>query len=146
MAYLNNTYRYQHEGLLLLRIGIGISFFLHGWPKITGGPEMWALVGGAMETFGITFGAMFFGFLASFAETFGGLCLLLGLFFRPMTLLLLSTMTVATLKHISDGDDFNTFSHALEAAILFLSLFFIGPGRYSLDQAFFGTRDFAPRI
>ncbi|RNI29638.1 DoxX family protein [Rufibacter immobilis] len=142
MDFFRNTYRYQDAGLLLLRIGIGIMFILHGWPKITGGPEMWAKVGGAMGTLGITFGATFWGFMASFAEAGGGLLLLLGLFFRPATLLMFFTMLVASYMHYTSGDGFAGYSHALEAAILFISLFFIGPGRYSLDNNFFGSRSF----
>ncbi|HCA99259.1 MAG TPA: DoxX family protein, partial [Porphyromonadaceae bacterium] len=33
-------------GLLLLRVGIGVSIFFHGLPKITGGPETWTAIGG----------------------------------------------------------------------------------------------------
>ncbi|MBA9075462.1 DoxX family protein [Rufibacter quisquiliarum] len=138
MVFFKNLYRYQQEGLLLLRIGIGLMFILHGWPKITGGPETWAQIGGSMGNLGISYAPTFFGFMAAFAEAVGGLCLLLGLFFRPMTLLLFITMEVATIHHITADDGFGGYSHALEAAILFLSLFFIGPGRYSLDQAWFG--------
>lgn len=63
--------------------------------------------------------------------------LLLGLLWRPACLLLLTTMLLATARHITGGDAFNDYSHALEAAILFLALFFIGPGSYSLDSKFF---------
>lgn len=141
MVFFKNVYRYQQEGLLLLRIGIGLMFILHGWPKITGGPERWEQIGGSTENLGITFAPAFFGFMAAFAEAVGGLCLLLGLFFRPMTLLLFLTMEVATIHHITSGDGFGGYSHSLEAAILFISLFFIGPGRYSLDQSLFGGDD-----
>ncbi|MGV3541531.1 MAG: DoxX family protein [Rufibacter sp.] len=141
MAFLKNLYRYQEEGLLLLRIGIGVMFILHGWPKITGGPEKWEQVGGSMENLGITFAPTFFGFMAACADAVGGFLLLLGLFFRPITLLLFITMEVATIKHITAGDGFGGYSRALEAAILFISLFFIGPGRYSLDQAWFGGEE-----
>ncbi|ALI98210.1 DoxX family protein [Rufibacter tibetensis] len=133
-----NFYRFQNEGLLLLRLGIGFMFILHGWPKITGGMEKWEQVGGAMSALGITFGAAFFGFMAAFAETVGGLFLMLGFLFRPVTVLLLLTMIVATLRHMVAGDGFGGYSHALEAAILFLGLFFIGPGKYSLDNKMLG--------
>lgn len=138
MVCFRNQYRYHQEGLLLLRLGIGVMFICHGWPKFMGGPEKWEQVGGAMAALGITEGALFFGFMAAFAETIGGLFLLLGLFFRPMTLLLFITMEVAAIRHITAGDGFGGYSHALEAAILFISLFFIGPGHYSLDSQIFG--------
>ena len=31
-------------GLLLLRVGIGVSIFFHGLLKITGGPETWTAI------------------------------------------------------------------------------------------------------
>jgi putative oxidoreductase len=139
MQLLKNNYRYQDFGLLILRVGIGIMFIVHGWPKITGGPEMWAKVGGAMGTLGITQGATFWGFMGSFAEAGGGLLMILGLFFRPAMVLMFITMAVAANMHYVSGDGFAGYSHALEAAILFFSLLFIGPGRYSLDQSIFGT-------
>ncbi|WP_210463692.1 DoxX family protein [Rufibacter roseolus] len=139
MAPLRNYYPYQHAGLLLLRIGIGFMFILHGWPKITGGKEMWAMVGAAMANVGITSGATFFGFMAAFAETVGGLFLMLGLLFRPILVLLFITMVMASIHHFTAGEGINGASHALEMAILFLSLFFIGPGRYSLDEKLLGN-------
>ena len=126
--------RYRDEGLLALRIGIGVMFVLHGFPKISGGPEVWTKIGMAMGALGITFAPAFWGFMAASAEFGGGLLLVLGLLTRPASLLLLSTMIVATVMHVKAGDGMNVYSHALEAAILFFSLLFIGPGRLSLDE------------
>lgn len=137
MAFLRSDYSYKSFGLLLLRIGIGIMFLLHGWPKLAGGVAHWEAVGKAMEVVGIAYAPAFWGFMAGFAETAGGLLLLLGLFWRPVCLLLLVTMLVATARHIAGGDAFNDYSHALEAAILFFALLFIGPGTYSLDSRLF---------
>ena len=55
-------------GLLILRIGIGISIFFHGLPKIMGGPETWTAIGGTMSNLGINFAPTFWGFMAAFAE------------------------------------------------------------------------------
>lgn len=137
MNFLRNYYPLRDFGLLLLRAGTGIAFMLHGLPKIKGGPAFWEQMGGAMASVGITFAPAFWGFMAAFAEFGGGFLLLLGLFFRPVTILLFLTMWVAATMHVSQGDDFNTYSHAMEAGILFISLFFIGPGRISLDNQFF---------
>lgn len=146
MALLRSDYSHKFIGLLLLRIGIGIMFILHGWPKLAGGVAYWEAVGKAMEVAGITFAPAFWGFMAGFAETVGGLLLLLGLFWRPVCLMLLVTMLIATAKHISGGDAFNDYSHALESAILFLALFFIGPGKYSLDSKFFPSDKYRSRF
>ena len=139
MTILRSDFRYKDLGLLLLRIGIGVMFILHGWPKLTGGSERWEAIGQNMELVGISFAPVFWGFMAGFAEVVGGLLLILGLFWRAACLLLLFTMIIATLRHAVAGDGFNGYSHALESAILFFSLFFIGPGRYSLDNKLFPT-------
>ena len=126
--------KYRDIGLLILRIGIGAAFVCHGYPKIVGGPEVWARIGGALSSIGIDFAHTPMGLIAGLAEGVGGLLLMLGLFTRPACFFLLNTMIVATLMHVRAGDPFVKYSHALEAAILFFSLLLIGPGKYSLDE------------
>ncbi|MFA7174284.1 MAG: DoxX family protein [Kiritimatiellia bacterium] len=126
--------KYQEQGLLILRIGIGTMFMCHGIPKLLGGPEAWTKLGGALSAMGVSFAPTFMGFMAAISESGGGLLLILGLLTRPACFLLLSTMTVATAMHVKQGDPFTVYSHALEAAILFFSLLFIGPGKLSLDE------------
>ena len=130
---LKSLDKYREEGLLILRIGIGIMFILHGWPKISGGPVMWEKVGMATGAIGIHFAPTFFGFMAAIAEFGGGICLVLGFYMRLACIFLLIDMTVASLMHITKGDGFIMASHAIEAAILFFSLIFIGSGKFSLD-------------
>ena len=130
---LNQLDRYRDPGLLILRIGIGLMFMIHGFPKLMGGPEAWTRLGGATAAIGVDLAPTFMGFMAAFAEFGGGLLLALGLLTRPACLLLCFTMIVATMMHVQNGDGFNRYSHALEASILFFSLFLIGPGRLSLD-------------
>ena len=134
MAILSNLGRYRNTGLLILRIGIGTMFILHGYPKLVNGPEGWANVGKAMQHIGIDFFHPLWGFLAGAAETFGGFLLILGLAFRPVCLALTFTMIIAAINHISGGDGISGASHAIEAAILFFSLILIGPGKYSVDK------------
>lgn len=125
-----------HTGLLILRIGIGISIFFHGLPKITGGPETWTSIGGTMSLVGINFAPTFWGFMAAFAETVGGILFALGLFFRPATLLLIGTMVMAMIVHLSQGDDFMKYGHALDLLIVFVAALFTGPGKYSFDAKY----------
>ena len=134
---LSNGYPLRDAGLLLLRVGLGLMFMLHGGPKLAGGPDYWEKIGGSLAAFGIHFLPQFWGFAAGLVEFGGGLLLLLGLFFRPACLLLLVTMVVATNSHLSRGDDLNAASHAIEAGVTFLGLLFIGPGRFSLDERLF---------
>lgn len=121
-------------GLLILRIGIGGMFLFHGVPKLLGGPARWEKVGSALGAFGIDFAPTFWGFMAAVAEAGGGLCLALGVAFRPALALLLTTMIVAAVHHLYRGDGFGRASHAIEAAILFLSLLFVGAGRYRVKR------------
>lgn len=131
---LHSLDKHRDKGLLILRIGIGAAFMCHGFPKLTGGPEVWAKLGGALSLMGIDFGHTFMGFMAACSEFGGGLLLFLGLFTRPACFFLLNVMIVATTMHVRSGDPFVKYSHALEAGILFFSLLFIGPGKYSLDE------------
>jgi len=132
--------RLRDIGLLVLRVGIGVMFVHHGWPKISGGPQMWAKIGGAMANFGITFTPAFWGLMAALSEFGGGLCLIAGFKTRIAALFMASTMTVAVTMHLSRGDSLAVASHAIEAGVVFLSLVLIGAGKYSLDARIAGRR------
>lgn len=133
--------RFADHGLLVARVGLGLMFVGHGLPKMMAGPEKWEKLGGAMSTFGIDFAPTFWGFMAAAVELFGGLLLAVGFMSRPALALLFVTMVVAATKHFVAGDGFKGYSHATEAAIMFASLFIIGPGKFSLDHKLFGSDD-----
>lgn len=124
--------RFREIGLLIIRVGIGISFMVHGSGKMFN-PDRWEAIGSSMANFGITFLPTFWGFMAAFAEFGGGILFLLGFFFRPAAALMFFTMLTALTVHLSKGDDFGKYSHAMELGILFLGMIFVGPGRLSLD-------------
>ena len=123
-------------GLLILRLGVGAMFMVHGVPKIIAGPELWGKVGGAIGNFGIHFWPTLWGFLAALSESGGGLLMILGLFFRPAMAFMFITMMVAMTHHLASGDGVQIASHAIEAGTLFLGLIFIGPGKYTLMRLF----------
>ncbi len=130
---LQSLDRYRDHGLLVLRIGIGVMFMTHGFPKLMAGPQLWAGLGSAMGNFGVTFAPEFWGFMAAFSEFGGGLALIAGFLVRPTVLMMAFTMLVAATMHISKGDGIKGASHAIELGIVFVSLFLIGAGRFSLD-------------
>lgn len=134
MALLSSFGKYRNTGLLIIRLGLGIMFMFHGYPKLLGGPGQWEDIGEAMKYLGITFAPVAWGLLAAATETFGGFLILIGLAFRPACILLTFTMAVAATMHLSNGDDLMTASHAIEVGIVFFGLTFIGPGRYSVDK------------
>lgn len=134
MAILDQLGKYRNTGLLILRIGIGAMFIIHGFPKMAGGPDAWKGLGGSMKMVGINFLPVFWGFMAAATETFGGFLLMVGLFFRPTCVLLVFTMIIAALFHYHKGDGLQGASHAIELGIVFLSLLFIGPGKYGLEK------------
>lgn len=134
MAIFDTLGKYRNTGLLILRIGIGAMMMVHGLPKIMGGPDKWVALGGSMSVIGINFMPVFWGFMAAIAEGLGGFLLLLGLFFRPVNMALVFTMIIAALVHFGKGDGIGGASHAIELGIVFFSLIFIGPGRYSVDK------------
>lgn len=130
--------RYKDIGLLILRLGIGsIMAILHGYGKITRGPEGWERMGGQMQNLGINFLPLFWGFMAAFSEFFCSILLIIGALFRPAAALLVATMFVAAMRHLSlpadsQGAGFGGASHALELLTVYLALFFTGPGKYSV--------------
>jgi putative oxidoreductase len=124
--------RYRDLGLLILRIGFGLSFFWHhGYPKLTGGPQTWERIGDAVSNVGITFGYSAFGLAAALAEGAGGLLFAAGLFFRPVCVAMLGVMIVATIEQF--GREMPQPEHALKNAFVLAGMFLIGPGRYTVN-------------
>jgi len=84
---------------------------------------------------GIHFWPVVWGLLCALTETVGGFLLIIGLAFRPACLFLLINMIVAALSslHGPEGSLMNA-AHAIEDAIMFAGLLFVGPGKYSLDK------------
>lgn len=121
-------------GLLVLRLGMGLMFVAHGWPKMLGGPEKWEKLGGAMEHLGIGFAPVFWGLMAALSEFLGGVLVALGLGTRVASAFLAFTMVVAATMHLRQGDGFQDASHAIEAGFVFVALALTGAGRFSVDR------------
>ncbi|MES2275693.1 MAG: DoxX family protein [Bacteroidota bacterium] len=134
MALFDKLGNYRNFGLLIIRVGLGIMFIYHGLPKLAGGVDTWKGLGMATKNVGITFWPVVWGFLAAATETIGGFLLIIGLVFRPVCLLLLVNLIVAALFHFSKGDGWGGAAHAIEDAVMFAGLLFVGPGKYSVDK------------
>lgn len=130
LTFLN---KYRELGLLILRVGLGVMFILHGWPKIKAGPAQWTELGHAMANLGVTFQPVFWGFMAALAEFGGGICLVLGFATRPVAMVMAFNMLVAATHHLMGGDGLMVASHAIEDGVAFLSLVFLGAGKFSID-------------
>jgi len=124
-------------GLLFLRLGIGFGFaFVHGLPKLMGGVPKWEKLGGSMSHVGITWMPVFWGFMAMFAEFFGGLFVLLGIFVRPAAVLMLITMCIAGASMVSSGNTYKDMVELIEIFGALLCLLIMGGGNLSLGAIF----------
>jgi putative oxidoreductase len=129
-----NLSNYSDVALLFLRLSLGTFFiWIHGWQKLAGGITKWKALGGAMKHVGITFWPGFWGFMAAASETLVMGLIIIGLLFRPSCLMVVITLSVATvMEYRLHG--WGEASHAFELALVFFTLIFVGPGKYSVDR------------
>ncbi|MBO9152921.1 DoxX family protein [Chitinophaga sp. GCM10012297] len=124
----------RNLGLLILRAGVGILFFVFGWQKIAGGEQVWNGVGSAMQFVGISAWPVFWGLMATLAEFAGGLLLALGLFTRPAAAFLAFTMIMATILKGATGTGIIDW-YAPFTMLLIMTFFILnGGGVYSIDS------------
>jgi len=134
VALFSNLNNYKNFGLLIIRIGLGAMFIYHGLPKLTGGEKVWIQLGNSTKYIGIHFWPAVWGLLCAIVETFGGFLFLIGLEFRIVCLLLIINMAVAAASQYLGGGGLSDAAHAIEDAVTFAGLLFVGPGRYSVDK------------
>jgi putative oxidoreductase len=134
MAMFSGLGNYKNFGLLVIRVGLGLMFIYHGYSKLGGGVKTWEGLGNATKYVGIHFWPVVWGLVSAATETFGGFLLIIGLAFRPVCLLLLINLVVAAAMHLGKGDGLEGAAHAIEDAVVFAGLFFVGPGRNSVDK------------
>ncbi len=127
-------------GLLLIRVGIGAVFAVHGFNKLVGGTEEWFWMGSQLSHVGITFLPTVWGFLAANAEFVGGLCLIFGCATRFAAFSIAVVMVVALIYHFKKADPWTSYSHALSILIVMLGFVLSGPGMYSLDAYLYHKR------
>lgn len=127
-SILNNQLRNQDLALLVLRI-IGGGFMLtHGWPKlmkVIGGDFQFADPIGVGPTLSLI--------LTVFAEFVCAILLLVGFKGRAASIFLMFTMLVAALV-IHGGDPWGKKEFPLLYFGIYLAIFLMGTGRYSVDN------------
>lgn len=133
MQKLLSTKGTWHIGILAVRVLAGIFIFRYGRELFNIGDLLdfltkfnWPL-------------PVFSGYAAKIIELAGGVLLILGLFTRIISVLLMIVM-LGVIFTMGGGDPFNS-----EGASLFFLLFahfcFAGPGKYSLDYLLFDRKN-----
>ncbi len=115
--------------LLILRIGASILMLTHGFPKLM------KVIEGNMQ-FGdpLGLGATTSLILATFAEAFCSIFIMLGLATRLATIPLIITMaTAAFIVHANDP--FSRQEMPLLYLLIYITLLVTGAGKYSVDHA-----------
>lgn len=124
-----------HFSLLILRITFGGAMVIgHGQGKLerlTGDEPI-----KFMDFMGL--GAEMSLTLVVFAEVFCALLLVIGLFNRYAAIPLIFTMLVAFNRHL--GDPFSDMEGALLYLTAYISIFLLGPGKFSLDYLIWNRR------
>lgn len=115
-------------GLLLLRFGAGITMaFAHGINKV---PPSQNFIG-YVAKIGFPMPDLF-AWCAGLSELVAALFIAIGVLSRPSALSLVFTMGVAAFV-AHGGDPFKKMEPSLIYMLIFLCLFFTGPGKYSID-------------
>ena len=115
-------------GLLILRLGFSIGLMTHGYGKF-----LRVINGNFKFSDPIGIGISPSLFLASFGEFIAPIFIIIGWKTRFFSIFPASTMLVAfTIAH--DGDPFSRKEKSLMYLIAFIVIYFIGPGKYSVDK------------
>ncbi|RYG37897.1 MAG: DoxX family protein [Chitinophagaceae bacterium] len=116
-----------HISLLVLRIGVAALMLTHGWPKFT------KVLAGNF-TFGdpIGIGSMPSLILSMLAEFVGSILILLGFQTRIAAIILMINMLVVTF-FAHGADPFGKKEMPLLYFLVYFTLYFVGPGKHSID-------------
>lgn len=133
---MNVLDRLKPLGLLLLRIGLGVIFIYHGFPKLFGDTKMF------LEAFPKMGFPAYFAYVAGVIEFFGGCLLIAGLFTRVAALLISGTMAVAVWKvHLGKGVlAVSEYEYPMILCVAAFALATTGAGAVSLDKVIFRAK------
>jgi putative oxidoreductase len=140
-------------GPVLLRLAIGCGFILHGWAKLSRGPEGFSVV---LHTLGVP-APLLLAWLTTLVELIGGGAILVGAFVPfavvPMAIVLLTALVTVHLRYgffsvklvevTAAGTKFGTVGY--EIILLYLAglgaLLVGGAGAFSVDEWLRRRRD-----
>lgn len=140
----------QGATLLLLRVGVGVLFCLHGYPKITH-LQQWS---GSLKM------PIPLCFLSALSMLLGGVCLAIGFLTPLASVVILGSMVYATVLEIAQGLPFvardpyqipagqyegphgkgepPSWEKAFMFCLMLIAIAILGPGAFSLDAAILG--------
>ncbi len=132
MRYLE---RLQPLALLLMRLTLGAIMVVHGYHKVFGGLHHHA---DFVASLGLP---RWTGYVSSFTEFLGGICILAGFFTRVAAFAICVDLCVAIWKvHLHNGlTGDHGFEFPLAAATLAFALIFFGAGPVALDHILRGA-------
>jgi putative oxidoreductase len=114
--------------LLITRIFVGFAMLSHGFPKL-----QQLLSGEEIQFYDfLGMGAKFTLILVVFAEFVCSIFIILGLFTRFAVFFLIITMAVAVFV-VHNADPFSKRETSLLYLSVYLLIFAVGPGKYSID-------------
>ncbi len=128
-------------GLLLLRLGVGIVFLLHGFPKMTGHSSDPKVNREGLTRSLRRLGLPFPSHLALWVGTVefaGGLMLIIGLWTHWVALALAVIMAVASGRNFIEKGFVGSADFPFSLLTTLLALSFLGGGFLSLDRLLFG--------
>ena len=132
---------YSDWGPLILRIGVGIIFLVHGWPKLNPNSPMKGPAGfsGFLKQMGVPL-PTFFGWIVALLETVGAVLLILGLGTRVLAVLFAINMLVAifvvkrrVMKVGFSAQQATGWELDFAMLVISLALLFTGAGSIALD-------------
>ena len=127
-------------GLLFIRLGVGIVFLIHGYPKIS---NRWGDIKGSRQSLTESIRRLGFPFPYQFAtlvgilEFFGGMLLVVGLGTRWAALGILPVMLVASGRNIIQKGFLDSGDFPFSLLMTLLGLILLGGGSISLDALLF---------
>ena len=130
----------QQVGMLILRLVLGITFFIHGLAKFQGGIDN---IAGWFQSMGIP---GFMAYVVAVIELVGGLALILGLGTRVVSALFVVILLVAIFKvklAVGFMGNGKMAGYELDLSMMATALYFVlnGGSKFSIDSMVFGKRE-----